>query len=113
MTFKVGEPTLQLVTADNTTLNLSVGLEGRATIIFDYAGTTGCVVNLPSASEAGEGYVVDLWHRGEGGNVTVNRDGVDSITTFARQSVNSESFATGNRKKFISDGNSTWYSANN
>ena len=113
MTFKVSDPTLQLVSADNTTLNLNIGVESRVTVLFNYAGNNGCVVNLPSASEAGYGYIVDLWHRGEGGNVVVNRSGVDTIFTFDRQSVAQETFATGNRKKFISNGTNQWYSATN
>jgi hypothetical protein len=113
MTFKVGEPLLQMVTADNSTVNLSVGVENHAIIIFDYVGNNGCTVNLPSASEASAGYVVDIWHRGSGGNVTSNRNGADIIFTFDRQSITSESAPAGNRRRFISDGNSTWYSANN
>ena len=113
MTFKVSDPIFRLVSVDNTALLLATGEEARMTVVFDYAGNNGCAVTLPSASDAGEGYVVDIWHRGEGGNVTVNRGGVDTIFTFDRQSLNSEAFATGNRKKFISDGSSRWFSATN
>ena len=106
----IAAPAFQVVTSDNSTVNLSVGAERQSTVMFAHSGTTGCTVNLPSAATAGAGYEVTVKHGGEGGNITINRAGSDTIwVDFSTQSATSLNFGFDIYRKLVSDGTSKWY----
>ena len=78
--------------------------------MFAHSGTTGSTVNLPSAATAGAGYEVTVKHGGEGGNITINRAGSDTIwVDFSIQSATSLNFGFDLYRKLVSDGTSKWY----